>query len=220
MIIYSINGGALTYLEAHEFTLEKHMQQLIERNLGAISELELVKSEFIIKNKRIDTLCYNRRLKAFVIIEYKRGSSYSVIDQGIAYLKLLLDSKAEVILEYNEKHGSELKRKDVRWKNCYVIFAAPSFNDHQINAASFKELKIILWLVTLYGDSILAINEISDRTCNDVKEPVKAEEPPVQSWMSEPLWININKIAKGTPTSCPSPQLVRRLTDGKGKIIS
>jgi len=35
--------------------------------------LEMVKSEFSIKNKRIDTLGFDTQTNAFVIIKYKKG---------------------------------------------------------------------------------------------------------------------------------------------------
>ncbi len=130
MNIYSFQNGVLIYRKPEAFKLEKHMQRLIEENLSSISELELIKSEFIIKNNRIDTLAYNQRLKAFVIIEYKRDKNYSVIDQGISYLNFMNDNKADFLLEYNAKTGSQLKKKDVRWKNSYVIFSAPEFTAH------------------------------------------------------------------------------------------
>jgi len=196
MNIYTIQNGVLTYQKPEPFRLEKQMQQLIENNLSSISELELVKSEFIIKNKRIDTLAYNSRLKAFVIIEYKRDKNYSVIDQGIAYLKFMLENKAEFLLEYNEKTGSTISRKDIKWKNSYVIFASPHFTEHQRNAASYKDMRIILWEVTLYGGEILAISEITGQSCDDVNNSASAKERSDQNWMTDPLWNNIKKIGK------------------------
>jgi hypothetical protein len=199
MNIYSITGSKLTWLKPAGFRLEKDLQKLVEENLKELSELELVKTEFIFKNSRIDTLCYNPRLKAFVIIEYKRGASSSLVDQGIAYLKLLLDSKAEILLTYNEITGRILKRKDVRWRNSYVIFASPSFTPRQLNATMWPELKIILWQVTLFGDSVLAINEMTCQNCEVVNNSADFKVMPpanTQSWMADPLWINIKKIAK------------------------
>lgn len=196
MNIYSIQNGVLIYRKPEAFSLEKQMQQLIENNLQEISELEMVKSEFIVKNKRIDTLAYNKRLKAFVIIEYKREKNYSVIDQGIAYLKSMLENKAEFLLEYNLKTGSTISRKDIKWKNSYVIFAAPHFTEHQKNAASYKDLRIILWLVRLYGDSVLTISELINNIHDDDEDSGAVNHSPEQSWAAESLWNNIKKIGK------------------------
>ncbi len=64
------------------FKLEKEIQKLFEANLNSIMGLEFVKSEFTIKNKRIDTLAFDTQSNAFIIIEYKRDKNMSVVDQG------------------------------------------------------------------------------------------------------------------------------------------
>ena len=53
--------------------------------------LQLVKSEFSIKNKRIDTLAYDKQSKAFIIIEYKRSKNIllSVLVLNILNYKLV-----------------------------------------------------------------------------------------------------------------------------------
>lgn len=64
---------------------------------------------------RIDTLAFDESSNSFVIIEYKKGNSYSVVDQGYSYLSTMVNNKAEFILEYNEKTNDVLKRNDVDW---------------------------------------------------------------------------------------------------------
>ena len=39
---------------------------------------------------------------SFVIVEYKKGSSYSVIDQGYSYLSTMLNNKSDFVLELIE----------------------------------------------------------------------------------------------------------------------
>jgi RecB family endonuclease NucS len=56
-------------------------------------ELDLVKSEFELHGLRIDTLAFDNESKAFVIIEYKKDRNFSVVDQGMAYLNLMLNKK-------------------------------------------------------------------------------------------------------------------------------
>ena len=67
------------------------------------------------QNFRIDTLAFDTETKSFVRIEYKRDRSFSVVDQGFAYLSLMLNNKADFILEYNERMKDNLKREDVDW---------------------------------------------------------------------------------------------------------
>ena len=82
--------------------------------------LQLVKSEFVIKNKRIDTLAFDNQNKAFIIIEYKRDKNVSVVDQGFTYLSLMLENKADFIVEYNENMKVSLKREEVDWSQSRV----------------------------------------------------------------------------------------------------
>lgn len=113
----------LSPIDEKEFILEKEIQNLFENNLSLISDFIFVKSEFSIKNRRIDTLAFDPKNKYFVIIEYKRNKNYNVIDQGVSYLNLMLEYKAEFIIEYNESLNKNLKRKDVDyWSQSKVIF--------------------------------------------------------------------------------------------------
>ena len=74
-------------------------------------------SFYTIKRKIIDQL-HN----SFVIIEYKKGSSYSVIDQGYSYLSTMLNNKSDFILEYNEQTTKTLRRDSVNWSQSRIIF--------------------------------------------------------------------------------------------------
>jgi hypothetical protein len=48
-------------------------------------------------------LAYDPQACAFIIIEYKRDKNISVVDQGFTYLSLMLENKADFIVEYNEE---------------------------------------------------------------------------------------------------------------------
>ena len=95
------------------FKLEKEIQKISENNLEIIFGLNFIKSEFSLNNFRIDTLAFEIETRSFVIIEYKRDKNFSVIDQGYAYLSLMLNNKADFILEYNENCKDNLKKADV-----------------------------------------------------------------------------------------------------------
>jgi hypothetical protein len=45
---------------------------------------------------RIDTFAFDNESKAFVIIEYKKDRNFSVVDQGLAYLNLMLNNKDDI----------------------------------------------------------------------------------------------------------------------------
>ena len=61
MTIYTINGEQLTEIKEKPFGLERELQRLFERHLTLITGLQMVKSEFTIKNKRIDTLAFDEQ---------------------------------------------------------------------------------------------------------------------------------------------------------------
>lgn len=72
MQIFTTNQARLTPLNEVPFKLEKEIQNLFEKNLEVLTSLKLIRSEFIIKQFRIDTLAFDPESKSFVIIEYKR----------------------------------------------------------------------------------------------------------------------------------------------------
>ena len=159
MALYKI-GKKLEYIKEKPFRLEKEIQELTEKNLKTIFGLEFVKSEFALNNFRIDTLAFDREANAFVIIEYKRDKNFSVIDQGYAYLSLMLNNKADFILEFNENLDKTLKRNDVDWSQSRVLFVSPSFTNYQREAINFKDLPIELWEVKRYENGTVSFDQI------------------------------------------------------------
>ncbi len=160
MALFSLKKNNLCLIKEKNFRLEKEIQFLTEHNLKIIFGLEFVESEFSINNFRIDSLAYDKELNSFVIIEYKRDRNFSVVDQGYAYLALMLNNKADFILEYNEKMGRSLKRNNVDWSQSKVIFIAPSFTTYQIKSINFKDLPIELWQIKQYFNKTVMYNQI------------------------------------------------------------
>ena len=109
MSIYSVSSG-LNLVEEKNFKYEKEIQRLVESNLKTLLNLKLIKSELSLNNFRIDTLAFDIEARSFIIIEFKRDKTFSVVDQGYAYLSLMLNNKADFILEYNESQD-EVKKE-------------------------------------------------------------------------------------------------------------
>jgi predicted transport protein len=160
MILYNNNSSTLSQVKQKPFKLEREIQSIFENNLQEVMSLQLVKSEFAIKNKRIDSLAYDKQTNAFIIIEYKRDKNYSVVDQGLTYLNLMLQNKAEFILTYNETLPDTLHSKDVDWSQSRVAFVSPSFTENQISASDFKDFGIELWEVKQFENNTISINSI------------------------------------------------------------
>jgi len=170
MKIYTLQNAKLAEVDEKVFKLEREIQQVFEDNLETIMGLTLVRSEFTIKNKRIDTLAYDKQAKAFIIIEYKRDKNISVVDQGFTYLSLMLENKADFIVEYNEQLKHNLQRNDIDWTQTRVAFVSPSFTENQILATNFKDIAIELWEVKRYENNTIVINEVKkSRSAESIK---------------------------------------------------
>jgi predicted transport protein len=172
MALYINQIGKLKEVKEKPFKLEKDIQKVFEANLFAIMGLELVKSEFAIKNKRIDTLAYDTQACAFIIIEYKRDKNISVVDQGFTYLSLMLENKADFIVEYNESLKRNLKREDVDWSQTRVAFVSTNFTDNQVHATNFKDIAIELWEVKQFENDTIIINPIKKSNAAESIKPL------------------------------------------------
>jgi predicted transport protein len=182
MKLYSIQDKTkLKPVSNIKFDLEREIQVLFENNLEELFNLKFVKSEFSIKNFRIDTLGYDNENKSFVIIEYKKDRNFSVIDQGYTYMSLMLNNKSDFILEYNENCGGVLKRDDIDWTQSKVIFVSPHFTEYQKHSINFKDVPFELWEVKKYQNNMIglvqhkttseeSISSISDDKSNVVNQ--------------------------------------------------
>jgi len=186
MTIYQVRKGGLVPIKEKAIKLEKDLQKLTEENLQTVFGLEFVRTEFGLHNLYIDTLAFDTENKSFIIIEYKRDKSFSVVDQGYAYLALMLNNKADFILEYNERKQGNLKRDNVDWSQSKVLFLANSFTRYQQSAINFKDLPIELWEVKLFDNDTILYNQLKpstssasikdvskDKTISDVTKEVK-----------------------------------------------
>lgn len=162
MAIYSIKNRKLNFIEEVDFKLEKEIQKICEDNLDQLFELQIIRSQFAFQNFRIDTLAFDQKPKSFVVIEYKRDKNFSVIDQGYAYLSLLLNNKADFILEYNEncKAVLRLRKNDIDWSQTKIIFISPSFTHYQVQSINFKDLPIELWEIKKYANDTVSLEQI------------------------------------------------------------
>lgn len=176
MDLYRINSKGLESVQSDQFKLERDIQSLVESNMESLFDLKMITSEFSVGDFRLDTLCFDEESNSFVIVEYKRGSSYSVIDQGYSYLSVMLNNKAEFILEYNEKFDTPLKRSEVDWSSSRVVFVSPSFNTYQRNSVNFKDVPFELWEIKRFDGGLVMLEEIrssSDESVENITGPDK-----------------------------------------------
>ena len=167
MALYKIEQETLNKIKRLGFKLEKDIQDLTEKNLHNIFNLQVVKSEFSLNGLRIDTLAYDNENNSFVIIEYKRDKNFSVIDQGYAYLSLMLNNKADFILEYNENCNKNLKRENVDWSQSRVLFISPAFSKYQQQAINFKDLPIELWEISKFENDLVQYSRLKSHETSE-----------------------------------------------------
>lgn len=170
MDLYNIKGTKLEGISVDPFKLERDIQTIVENNTETLFNVEFVSTEFSIGNYRLDSLCFDHETNSFVIIEYKKGSSYSVIDQGYSYLSIMLNNKSDFILEYNEKTDKNLKRSEVDWSQSKIIFVSPSFNSYQKNSVNFKDVPFELWEINKYSNNTLSLNQIITKSKESINK--------------------------------------------------
>jgi predicted transport protein len=184
MSLYKI-GKKLEYIKEKPFKLEKEIQDLTEHDLKLLFNLDFVRSEFSLNNFRIDTLAFDTESNSFVIIEFKRDKNFSVIDQGYAYLSLLLNNRADFILEYNENHNKVLKKVDVDWSQSKVIFISPSFTVYQREAINFKDLPIELWEVKRFDNDTISYEKIQKSGTQESIKTISKVDKTIESIAKE-----------------------------------
>jgi len=181
MALFKIeNNDNLEQIKELPFKLEKEIQDLTEKNIKTIFGLEFVRSEFGLNNFRIDTLAFDKDSASFVIIEYKRDKNFSVIDQGYAYLSLMLNNKADFILEYNENNKDTLKRDDFDWSQSRVLFISPSFTTYQKEAINFKDLPIELWEIKRYNNKTVNYNQIQTSGAQESVKTISRQDENIE----------------------------------------
>lgn len=177
MPIFKIEKGKLIKVRESSFKVEREIQSVTEKNIDMVFNIKFVRSEFGLNGLRVDTLAFDELTKSFVIIEYKKDRNFSVIDQGYAYLSLLLNNKADFVLEYNEKNSKNLKKSDVDWSQSKIIFISPSFSKYQRQAINFKDLPIELWEVSCYDNNTIQylrlVSPSSSESINTVSKKSK-----------------------------------------------
>jgi predicted transport protein len=215
MPLYNVKGTKLDRVKETQFKLEKNMQELVEANIKALFNLVFIKSEFMVGGLRIDTLAFDEENESFVIIEFKRDKNFSVIDQGYAYLALLLNNKADFILEFNESMRRSLKRDNVDWSQSRVVFISPEFTKYQRGAVNFKDLPIDLWEMTLFENGTILLDQLVSPDNSESIKKIKTKSDMV-SRVSEVVKV----YSETDHTSGMPEEIVELYEELKNRIIS
>jgi hypothetical protein len=181
MELYQQGKEKIKAIKAKPFKLEKEIQDLIEKSTDAIFGIEFIRSEFTVDKYRVDSLCFDHENNAFVIIEYKKGSSYSVIDQGYTYLQLLLNNKSDFILALSQYRGKVLNIQEVDWSASKIIFISQSFNSYQKDSVNFKNLPFELFEIKRFENDVIVLNQHKSTSKESIAAIGNPEKPSVIS---------------------------------------
>ncbi len=185
MPLYRLRNEHLVPVAEEPFALERDIQNLVEQNIGPLLDLQYVKREHVIGSFRIDTLAFDPQAKAFVIVEYKKDKNFSVIDQGYTYLSLLLNNKADFVLEYNENKNAGMRKADVDWTQSRVIFVSPSYTPYQRESINFRDLPIELWEIKRFVDGLISFNRIQNTKSTESIKTLSATTPAIETVTKE-----------------------------------
>lgn len=157
-------------LKQKDFKNEKELQKFFEYNIETILGYKFIDTEFVVGDFRIDSLAFDEESKSFRIIEYKNVKNHSLVDQGYTYLKLMLERKADFVLQYNIKTKSSLTIQDIDWSQSRIIFVSPIYTAYQLNATDFKNIPVDLVKVSRYEDDIIEIDFIKKTSSVKVQD--------------------------------------------------
>lgn len=134
--------------------LERDVQRIFEANLHELLGVHFLASEYSTSfGGRMDTLGIDDESNP-CIIEYKKGQNENVINQGLSYLRWLLDHKDSFEKLCNEKNISIA----TQWSAPRVICVAESYNKFDTDTADLLPIKIELYRYKLYEDGLLTLD--------------------------------------------------------------
>lgn len=153
MALYKINGKVVKRIIAKDLDLERNLQELFEENLEEILSIIFLAHEYSTSfGGRIDTLGVDKNGSP-CIIEYKKNQNDNVINQGLSYLRWLLDHRADFeILCQNKKVNIEID-----WDSPRVICIAESYNKFDLDTADILPINVELLRYRIYDENILYV---------------------------------------------------------------
>ena len=134
--------------------LERDVQRIFEASLHELLGVHFLASEYSTSfGGRMDTLGIDDEGNP-CIVEYKKGHNENVINQGLSYLRWLLDHRDSFEKLCSEKNVSTT----IQWAAPRVICVAESYNKFDTDTADLLPIKIELYRYKLYEDGLLTLD--------------------------------------------------------------
>lgn len=153
-------GNNLIKQKKVPFDFEKDIQNLVEKNLPILFNLNFIAHKPQYGKLELDTLAFDDNLSTFVIIEYKNKADPGLSDQGLAYRSLFKNHPEFFVLKYNETTKTQISMNDVDWSKIRILFVSTDFTVHQ-EAIDVPELRIELWRVSRYENDTLSLEKLN-----------------------------------------------------------
>ena len=135
--------------------LERDIQKIFEDNLEVLLNVTFLAHEYSTSfGGRMDTLGIDSEGNP-CIIEYKKGQNDNVINQGLSYLRWLLDHKdsfEKLCIEKNIVIS-------IQWGSPRVICVAESYNKFDADTADLLPINIELYKYKLYEEDMLILDK-------------------------------------------------------------
>ena len=167
--LFSIKNQ-VTELQSKQVTLEKELQNLLEKNMNTFFGVTFLKSEYKITNGRMDSIGIDEN-NCPVIFEYKRSVNENVINQGLFYLDWLLDHKADFKLLVMDVLGQD-KADEIDWSMPCVICIANDFTKFDEHAVNQMQRNIRLVRYRKFGDDLIALEHINTPQVSAVDDDI------------------------------------------------
>lgn len=170
--LFRVGDGTVTALASQSPQVEKSLQALFEQNLEALLGVRFLASEYstgAVHGGRLDSLGIDED-NTPVIIEYKRTSSESVMNQGLFYLSWLLDHRSEFSWLVLNRLGIEVADK-VDWSSPRIICIANDFSKYDLHAVTQIQRSIELIRYRRFGDDMLLIEQVNAPRQNSKASP-------------------------------------------------
>ncbi|GMX57878.1 MAG: DUF5655 domain-containing protein [Candidatus Yanofskyibacterium parasiticum] len=189
MALFNISENQAKKIKTVQAGREKDIQTIFEQNLETLLNVYFLETEYPTGfGGRIDSLGIDKDGSP-VIIEYKKTQSESIINQGLSYLRWLLDHKESFEKLVSTKLKDEVNCP-INWDSPRVICVAENYNKFDLDTADFLPVKIELLAYTLYENGILQVKSQSYQQVripmagiirNSKKEAIEAKEEKLQT---------------------------------------
>ncbi|MCH5180911.1 MAG: hypothetical protein J1F32_06835 [Erysipelotrichales bacterium] len=155
-------GNEVKELKSGSTTIERELQNIIEKNMFEFFGVRFLQSEYRIDNGRMDSIGIDEN-NCPVIFEYKCHSNENVINQGLFYLNWLLEHKANFKLLVIEKLGIKEANK-IDWSMPRVICIANDFNKYDEEAIKQINRNVSLIRYKKYDNDLLLFELLNTNT--------------------------------------------------------